>query len=698
MKSELFKSITILLLCFTLFFQINVMASDQKSSIRKKIIIGGDFDYPPYTYLDEAGKPRGQDVEIIMQIAENMNLDVEFKFTTWKEALHNLKIGKVDMLLSILATNPRGSIFEFSISYSTDYYTIFVRPDSEIQGVADLQGKELIALQSDAVIEEFVKPLGLLDRINYAVSLPEAIKILHSGKHDFAIAPYSIGIDTINKIGAKNNGDNSLVLKAVGQPIIPILYRLAVRKGNTELLTVLNDGIDHLKSSGELEKIHDKWIHERLIDKRLEKRIQYAEYVLVALLTVVLILLLWSWTLRREVRKKSAKLRKSMEDARLANQAKSRFLANMSHEIRTPLNAILGFTQILVNDSKDLSLPSSYSHFLQNIKSSGERLSELISNILDISKIEAGKSETILEDLNLRQLAKDIYEINKVESLKKGLIFNYSYDSELPDFIQSDQNRLNQVMLNLVRNAIKFTPEGKSVWLKLKKQGDGLIIEVEDEGIGIPEEHKEIIFNPFEQVDSSGTRLHEGTGLGLAIVRENVKLMDGRITLHSLARQGTRFVVHLPLVESKQTKSIDPVHAWNARDYAEDNTVLIVEDNKMTQDYLSVLFDKFGVNMELARDGKTGTRKALSLKPNLILMDVRLPDISGLEATRQILSDPVGRNIPIVILSADVLSSQKHAAFEAGAKDYLTKPLQFNKLTEILTKYLKKNDSFSNMQ
>ncbi|MBU2510421.1 transporter substrate-binding domain-containing protein [bacterium] len=666
------------------------MANDQ-GLVRKKIIVGGDFDYPPYTYLDIDGNPMGQDVEIILRIAEKMDFDVEFKFTPWQVALKNLEIGKVDMLLSILATDPRSHIFDFSIPYSTDYYTIFVRPDSEIQGVADLQNKELIALQSDAAIEEFIKPLGLLEKINYAISLPEAIKILHSGRHDFVIAPYAIGMNTINKISEENRESDTRMLKAVGQPIMPILYRLSVRKGDVDLLTVLNDGIDQLKSNGELEKIHNRWLSERLNDKQLEKRIRYAKYILVTLLVVVLILLLWSWTLRREVGRKSAKLRKSMQEAELANLAKSRFLANMSHEIRTPLNAILGFAQILVNDSKDQKLPANFSHFLQNIKSSGEQLSELISNILDISKIEAGKSEIALEEVNLRQLVKDIYEINKIESLKKGLIFNYSYDSDLSDFIQSDHNRLNQVMLNLVRNAIKFTPEGKSVWFKLKKQGGELLIDVEDEGIGIPAKHREIIFYPFEQLGNSVTGLHEGTGLGLAIVRENVRLMGGRISLQSSESDGTCFVVYLPLIESKQTDPGEPVAAWNTQEFSSNNTVLIIEDNKMTRDYLSVLFDKFGVKMELATTGKEGIEKALSLKPDLILMDVRLPDISGLEITKRILEDPKGSTIPIVVLSADVLSSQKQAAFEAGAKDYLTKPLQFSKLTEILTRYLAKN-------
>ncbi len=658
-----------------------ILAVHHKPLAMKKIIVGGDFDYPPYSYLDGEGIARGQDVDIISKIADIMDLQVEFKFTPWSEALTNLEEGKIDVLLSILYTRRRNQKFGFSIPYSTDYYTIFVRQDSPIKGIEDIQNKELIALKDDAVIEEFIKPLGLLDKINYSVSLPTAIRLLNSGKHDYVIAPYSLGVNAIKTEPTTNE------IKAVGHPIMPIIYRLATKKGNRDLLATLNEGLDNLKATGELEKIHNKWINQRRTPISSEEILQYSLYILIPLALIILLLLLWSWTLRREVRKKSASLRQSMLEAEKANLAKSRFLANMSHEIRTPLNAILGFSQILANAK---TLPNELSHFINNIKTSGERLSELINNILDISKIEAGKSKVTLRDINLRQLVKDIYEINKIDSLKKGLIFNYSYDAALPSFIRSDQKKLNQILLNLVRNAVKFTPGGKSVWLKVKRKNNILIFEVEDEGIGIPPDDHTKVFNSFEQVDSPDSGIYEGTGLGLAIVRENVKLMDGTIELVSQEKKGSKFIVNLPLLESQKVIDDNINDQLDGSHFDPANKLLIIEDNAITRSFLRALFNKIDLNIELAKDGKSGIKKALEWKPDLVLMDIRLPDINGLEATRTIKESPIGKDIPVVILSADVLSSQKQTALELGAEDYLTKPLQIKELQTILNKFLRK--------
>ena len=243
------------------------------------------------------------------------------------------------------------------------------------------------------------------------------------------------------------------------------------------------------------------------------------------------------------------------EQAEAANQAKSRFLANMSHEIRTPLNAIVGFSQILSHEAKTLSLSDDIQEYIHTIQQSGNNLSELINNVLDLAKIEAGKISVFPETVNLKLLVQGVYHINKVAAQQKQINFTYNFSPELPEFITSDRQKLNQILINLLDNAIKFTPEDKKVTLRTKREDSVLVFEVEDEGIGIPEKKQKTIFEDFEQADQSTSRQYGGTGLGLAITKQMVELQGGTINVKSEwsddseGMVGSVFTVRLPFVE-----------------------------------------------------------------------------------------------------------------------------------------------------
>ncbi len=404
----------------------------------------------------------------------------------------------------------------------------------------------------------------------------------------------------------------------------------------------------------------------------------------------------------REVELASKSLEEKAEQLQLISKYKSEFLANMSHELRTPLNSLLILSKVLA-DNRDGNLSSEQVRFAQTVYTSGNDLLQLINEILDLSKVEAGKMPIDPHVFSLDEVARYLEQAFRPVAEQKGLAFDITMDRRLPPTVFTDANRLRQILKNLLSNAFKFTAKGRisMTIAPSPDQGDGMLsFAVSDTGIGIPADKQRIIFDAFQQADGTTSRKYGGTGLGLTISREIARLLGGTIDVVSAPEQGSTFTLVLPAqYAGAEAIARDEAAAHDAAPEVafpplpegatfEGKTALLVDDDSRNLFAIQTVLTARGMRVLHAENGRTALELLRTNHVDLVLMDTMMPEMDGIEATRAIRAIMQFQSLPVISLTAKAMKGDREKALEAGASDYVTKPVDPDKLLAVVHHWL----------
>ena len=468
----------------------------------------------------------------------------------------------------------------------------------------------------------------------------------------------------------------STLTQAAEQISINADYSIRVNGTAQAELKTLQDAFNHMLERVQASEAEIQEAHNELEDRVIARTQELSTEV-------------------RRRREAQVELETAKEAAEAANRAKTEFLANMSHEIRTPLNGIMGFTELLMKAQPDVSVEDQQD-YLTTIHRSGAHLAELINNILDVSKIEAGRFELERITCSPHDIILDVVSALRIQARDKGVELDYSVDTPLPQTIESDPARLRQLLMNLIGNAIKFTEQGSiRITAGMTNQSPSQMqIEVADTGVGIPYEKLEAIFDPFSQADTSVTRRFGGTGLGLAISRKIAEALGGRLTVQSEVGSGSVFRATLdtgPLAGQPMIESTDaPLETNQKQERAEirltHNRILVVDDGDTNRKLIQLVLRRAGADVSTARDGLEAIHATEEKHPELILMDMQMPVMDGYSATRELRMK--GHQLPIIALTAHAMKGDEQKCLAAGCSGYLTKPVDSDLLLTTIAREL----------
>lgn len=653
-----------------------------------------DPSWAPVEFIDAEGLSQGIAVDYLNLIEDLLGIKLEIATgLSWKDGVQAMRDKRLDMASAVARTREREGFAVFTEPYISMPVNIFARNDVLYIGrLENLAGKRVAVVEDYAVTEWLTQDHPEI--VQVPVTAPgEALQMVADGSviafvGNVVTASYYIGKLSLHSV------------RVAGETPYSYDQAMAVRDDWPIFAGILQKALDAIDQP-QRDAIYNRWMSIRY---EVEADYSLLWQVLAVVAVVLALFLYWNRRLAREITARQqtelalnhAKdaAEAARESAESANRAKSIFLANMSHELRTPLNAILGFSEIL---EKHVEASQDQKEKLGIISRSGKHLLNMINDVLDLSKIEAGRVEIDNEIFNLKKQIEETAQIFSEKARSTGLEFTLFFDSGLPDFIEADRNKLNQILINLFGNADKFTMYGgyslhvESNPITDDPPREQLLLTVSDTGPGIDPELQQRIFEPFTQ-EGRTVSTTKGTGLGLSICKSYAELMGGHISIESKPGKGSQFRVELPIMpvqrpqESGKEMVFDSVQGLAPGQ--DDIRVMVVEDNDENRLLLTLLLKNAGFKVRDVVDGEQAVSMFEQWRPDFIWMDMRMPVKDGYQATAEIRQLPGGDDVAIVALTASALKKESKIIIDSGCDDVLHKPYTSSKIFEQMHKHL----------
>ncbi|MCP4347074.1 MAG: transporter substrate-binding domain-containing protein [Desulfobacterales bacterium] len=666
------------------------LTADEEAWLRnhKTIQVAGPAAFPPFQYLSENGTPMGLAVDYTRFISKRLGIDIRIqKGLPWPEVLKKIKNRQIDALSCAAKTHKRETYMSFTQSYLSFPIVVVARKNTPfIGGLNDLNGKKIACVAKTSICEWLEQ--DRIEFVSHKAETPlEALQAVSIGTADIHIENLAAAGYLIEKNGLAN-------LKIAGSTDYDSydLY-FAVRSDYPEFVNILNKAISAITPE-EHQQIRRKWLfikYEEKIDWQF-----IIPWILASVFTVA-VTLLWNRRLAKEIyrrkqiteylKKSEEKYKAAKEAAETANRTKSVFLANMSHEIRTPMNSVIGYLSLVLEDS---SISKKHRDYLETAHKSSKALMGLINDILSVSKLESGRLKMEKIPLNLHTMMQEIIRTLDIAVKNKGLSLELKIDTRVPENIIGDPDKLKQILINLIGNAVKFTEKGRiAITVEPANENSTLHFIINDSGIGIPADRLDKIFEPFTQADGSTARRFGGTGLGTTISRQLAELMGGKIRVESKEGKGSTFCLTIP---AEPTDTIPLDGQAQSRDLKGSRRfrVLTAEDIEENIILVKIRLEEQGHTVIEARNGYEAVLAFARETPDIILMDVHMPEMDGIQAARQIRKQEAGsgNRIPIIALTASVMKEDQQICLQADMDAIVGKPIDFDELFGTMEKLI----------
>jgi len=676
----------------------------------KTLFVVGDDNYAPYSYYDEKGNATGLDVELMNELANRLRMNLDLRLMDSPTAGKVFQANLADIIMNtdadLIVNNPT---MIATLPIAEKQYVVYGK--KEISSVVDLYGRRVAS-------KHRMPGLGLDDEITYMSSYEDIFRGLKNGEFEYVICPIQVGTSFLQKLDIDDVKPSYAVLH--------VYSSLALHPRDTVLCVRLSAILKQMQEEGRLAELEDKWISHRYENTTVYGMIKNHPWLGTSIFFTLILFLLLSLFLvfqhrhakaqaaytrrlqenlatieeqRTQLKNQQEELIKAKARAEQSSKAKTTFLFNMSHDIRTPMNAIIGYIELIKRES---AVPGSIREFLQKIEASSQHLLALINDILEMSRIENGKFELEVAPMNICRALDDVRDMFSTQMQTKGVSYSVDTSAVRHADVISDEHRFNRVLLNLISNAYKFTPQGGYVTVKmteLPETAEGYVnyeLSVKDSGIGMTKEFAERVFDAFERERTSTVSRIQGTGLGMAITKSIIDLMNGSIEVITAPGRGTEFIIRLQFLRAEAASVADEKNSGNAAqsvDFSQ-KRLLLVDDIEVNREIAKILLEGAGFIVDTAANGQEAVDKVSASQPGgyeAVLMDIQMPIMDGYTATKAIraLKDPKIAAVPIIAMTANAFSEDVQASRNAGMDGHIAKPIDVDKMMQVLAVILR---------